>query len=487
VQHAALSDHHNEAGKQTPLQRDSKHSELQPSTLPKTHPEAILQRQRLLGNQNTRSYLQRKGKAKASTVQRTMYLGDADLNIYQNSDKQDEEYAFVHKGEFPFYIKYDAVKKVQDNANLKIFREARSPYNFKKDLDYSFTTNDALAQELRGIMGNAHYQDDTDGGKVKAAALHNVTWSQIVQNILERGAMYLPVGGGSRLPNPAGLLLVCNQTKENALKRLGIEDASSYSNVILKDMSVHPRQFEEMLTKAKDDPASKPFVFIGNSMNESVIYMSGTEQTRPKNARVTLNGNNYADDLSDLPVHLKGGIDASFASLKKPTADTGWVEGTKLVTIGREDGQAAQMDQWNALGAAAYANKYLGKNYDLHQSWEWLHIQGAQIGGATVGGNLVPGLFATNSFMIPFETMIKNWATEDPTKFAARFRAESDGANVFATKIILSILARGHKQLGTLGPVDLLTFDPLQGRVIDKLSNEIMKRNIDKSVHVVTF
>ena len=50
------------------------------------------------------------------------------------------------------------------------------------------------------------------------------------------------------------------------------------------------------------------------------------------------------------------------------------------------------MERWNALGAAAYGNKFLGRRYDLTQSWEWLHVRGAQIGGATTAGNLVPGV-----------------------------------------------------------------------------------------------
>src|SRR5690606_28456733 len=114
-------------------------------------------------------------------------------------------------------------------------------------------------------------------------------------------------------------------------------------------------------------------------------------------------------------------------------------QGTNLTTVDRGEGQMAARDKWNALGAAAYANRQFGTNYDLNQNWEWLHIQGAQIGGQTIGSNLVPGLFVTNSLMIPYENMIKQWAQTDPTRFWAKFEVLNVQNRIFPQKIRLSI------------------------------------------------
>src|SRR5579884_3381912 len=104
---------------------------------------------------------------------------------------------------------------------------------------------------------------------------------------------------------------------------------------------------------------------------------------------------------------------------------------------------------------------------------------GAQIGGATDGNNLVPGLYVTNSFMIPYETMVMQYARADPTNFFAHFRVSPTGT-LFARYISIEITAKGHKMLGDLEPTLLGRFDVLLGKVVDKLSNEIIKRNLDR-------
>lgn len=85
-----------------------------------------------------------------------------------------------------------------------------------------------------------------------------------------------------------------------------------------------------------------------------------------------------------------------------------------------------------------------GKLCNLDQNWEWLHIQGAQIGGQTVAGNLVAGVYATNSMMIPYETLVAEWARQDPHQFMAKFDARST-AGGFASLISISIQAKDHK------------------------------------------
>ena len=69
-----------------------------------------------------------------------------------------------------------------------------------------------------------------------------------------------------------------------------------------------------------------------------------------------------------------------YATLGPALADSGLQPASKLVAKDRGKGQAAAMGNWNALGAAAYANRFLNKRHDLNQNWEWLHIRGAQVG-----------------------------------------------------------------------------------------------------------
>ena len=107
---------------------------------------------------------------------------------------------------------------------------------------------------------------------------------------------------------------------------------------------------------------------------------------------------------------------------------------------------------------------------------------GNRTAGDTVNGNLIPGLYTTNSAMIPFEGMIKDWSIDDPHRFAAKFSIVGQ-QGVFVDKIVISIKGievggRGHKTLGTQERV-LLEFDPLQGRVVDRMGGLFVKRAVD--------
>lgn len=74
----------------------------------------------------------------------------------------------------------------------------------------------------------------------------------------------------------------------------------------------------------------------------------------------------------------------------------------------RNGGQAKNMANSNA---SAYA--YLAEIPDWEsQRWEWLHIRGAGLGGATGPSNLVVGTRDANTHMIPFESNIRSLATE---------------------------------------------------------------------------
>lgn len=77
------------------------------------------------------------------------------------------------------------------------------------------------------------------------------------------------------------------------------------------------------------------------------------------------------------------------------------------VGMGRGDGQFANMANTNATGYAYLANVPGWQT----QRWEWLHIRGAGLGGATDSTNLVAGTRDANTHMIPFESNIRILAT----------------------------------------------------------------------------
>lgn len=71
----------------------------------------------------------------------------------------------------------------------------------------------------------------------------------------------------------------------------------------------------------------------------------------------------------------------------------------KFIALARGDGQAAAMGGTNARG---YAWLHDIDGWDKTR-WEWLHLRGAGLGGATAGSNLVLGTRDANTQMIPFE------------------------------------------------------------------------------------
>jgi hypothetical protein len=277
--------------------------------------------------------------------------------------------------------------------------------------------------------------------------------------------------------------------KEKVFEILGVapEQREAYKDVEIESVADADAYLDAYETHAAK--GSNLFQFGSTDTGTWMFYSSEVTSRRSDNSRIQIAGNVLGDaDLGalDPTVHAEviRAMNQSYGQLKVATADSGWIPGTEMTASrDRGEGQALAMANWNALGAAAYANRFLGKAYDLNQNWEWLHLRGAQIGGITAGGNLVPGLYATNSCMIPFEAMIKNWAVAGPHNFWARFVA-GGVSGPFATGIELWILAKGHAELGDIPETKLASFDPLAGRVVDKLAGELIKRATDRKMRV---
>src|SRR6185369_5273140 len=92
--------------------------------------------QRTLGNRATAHALQRRQqRVTAPAIQRTMYLSNADDNIYKDADDATNEYAYITKGQVPFFIEYPNVAKLQSNAAIKHWMANLNARNFQRKID----------------------------------------------------------------------------------------------------------------------------------------------------------------------------------------------------------------------------------------------------------------------------------------------------------------------------------------------------------------
>jgi hypothetical protein len=481
------------------------------------------------------------------TIQRTPYLHNADDRIYRDSKKGEAEFAFM--GTFSFlpnakvFVPFTAVhelRDVADEVHRKIMRSrktttkmdrtkprasAQGPYTRSSGravgssktgygMNYGDEHRDVsermrkvahtpkpvdsdtkvLRKNLMAALGGVYGWYGEDQWEDLTHDLPPVKLATVIMKVIEVGPALMPSGGGSRLPPASGKIhSVPPRTAEEVFRILGVpaDKQGAFGAVEM----VGYDEPEGYIAKRDELAGGDANIFMMEDATTGVwmFYESDVAVKRSDNSRIQVGGSSLTDEQFNAIDPVKDAefvrnLAVSYAQLRA-TADSGWISGTEMTASqDRGPGQAHAMKFWNALGAAAYANRFHAQHYDLAQNWEWLHIRGAQIGGQTEMGNLIPGFYTTNSAMIPYENMVKQWALADPTRFQARFQAI--GVNgVFATAIRISIKAvaqpdpmvggpRGHQVLGVLeGP--LIDFDPLGGRVIDRMAGEFSKRNVD--------
>lgn len=144
------------------------------------------------------------------------------------------------------------------------------------------------------------------------------------------------------------------------------------------------------------------------------------------------------------------------------------------------------MGKRNALGAIAFHNAFRhanGRHIDTNQNFEWLHVRGAQIGGHAVQGNLVAGSFTANSAMIPYERLINSWHNGNDGRIFARFSTQALD-HVIARRIKIEIYTWQHSLLGSIDQSTQLemTFDRLNGIVVDKLLGKIHQKRLQGAI-----
>ncbi|MFF3735120.1 DUF4157 domain-containing protein [Streptomyces sp. NPDC002476] len=420
----------------------------------------------------------------APAVQRSMYLANYDDRIYADSNQPGSEFAFVKKDAFDrlLFVPYPGVDRVRDavrNTGLSDF--STSPLDGLIRRDPAFQA--VLLQELGGF----HHYVSTAG---TLSRLENEALGRglpgMLATVVRSGPRLWQNPGGSRAPRAKGHLLTrAGTSREQAEQRLGVNLDADYA-----DVQVHQVQdaMYEATRHSMDSNGLFEYSGLGPDDPHRMLYISTATTQRSASHRIRIANQRYSDgEFFDpsLSATTRAALDAAYQGLMHvpPRQSTGWVPGTGLTPVGRGSGQDTAMKNWNALGLAAYANLALGCTYDLNQNWEWLHIQGAQIGGATDEHNLVAGTYVTNSAMMPFESLIAEWAKAGAHNFQAQFLI-TPGNTLFPKYIELWVRAQGHQHLGDLPPTLLARFEPLSGRIVDRMAGEIIKRNVDIRPHL---
>ncbi|MGW1190582.1 eCIS core domain-containing protein [Streptomyces sp. NPDC002559] len=405
----------------------------------------------------------------AAPVQRIMRLSDHGRRVYKDTDDETPDYAYLyHLKSRPLFVGHNAIDRFRQVA-------AQAP-------------NTPPAQHLHAL-GNVFFYDSAANALTHVDLDNDFSDRErrgLANFVSRNGPAIWQTGGGSRLPDPDGVLVAANvSSRSDALLLLGIpvEEHEQYAKVEFHRVRIDQLQ---SAADALHEDTGNTYAYESPDGRRAVLYSSRVTQERKPTHRIRMGKESMGDDkFFGLDPNSDTGrqVRAAFDALPEPTRDTGWVAGTEFRAVDRGSGQDAAMGNWNALAAAACANHFLGHRLPMDQNWEWLHVRGAQLGGATAGGNLVPGLYAANSAMIPWENMILQWAQHDPTRFWAKFVADPIPNTPFADRIHLHIKATDHAQLGTLEG-EIGSFDPLHGKVVDKLAGEFVKRNADRRFSV---
>jgi hypothetical protein len=220
--------------------------------------------------------------------------------------------------------------------------------------------------------------------------------------------------------------------------------------------------------------ANKEFV-LGNSF----FYVSNAQRQGEKTTTETegyykLAGQEYRT-YQDIPVDDQA-IYNSYVGLFTNRNLRDW----NAVNIGRRAGtQDATMNNWNALGMAAYAKKQGWQNLNIGQDYEWLHIQGVQNGGRNEIANLGAGTWKANSEMIPYENKIRAWANQREGRIDARYETTTNPQNSpILDRITIKVAATAEHSIGPIyreNPLEV-TFNAQSGVLRDSFSNKILMK-----------
>lgn len=464
-------------------------------------PASILALQRSLGNQavqrvlaNHRRQAQPESTQQPATspvaptasplpsvqvIQRKTYLADAEKNIYKDTKQTDLDLAFIGVAEpkagkkRPIYIPYlicvELYTKVQQQWQ-EVEANGLARFYPRRDV----FAQQVIAGDVARVAGMVYWENEA--GDLEKYPLSGQALVYKLSLAGASGPMYWNTGGGSRLPHAEGTVYMNEIDETEALDRLGItadDRAAKYSGV--KFAKLDNMEYIRTILTFQENGVN--LIDLG----DGIFYASDVQVARSKHSQFMAMGQYYNHDFSDISSQDElANLKRSFESLQVPEGQDWRMD---LTSRDRGDGQAKAMQSWNALGAAAFANRFYGKNFPLNQNWEWLHIRGAQIGGVTAGKNLAAGLYVTNSEMIPYENQIAAWAQKGGGKVFARFGIGSTWF-AFTDQIIIEVYTNAHPELGTI-PKEMplrVQFNPLTGQVVDKMMGQIQQLHFSRQI-----
>ncbi|WP_034299258.1 hypothetical protein [Herbaspirillum sp. RV1423] len=223
------------------------------------------------------------------------------------------------------------------------------------------------------------------------------------------------------------------------------------------------------------DHASVPVKNMPLDINGKKVVYATTEQSK---ARTSANFYIVGKPYTQTQITAKKTdteITTPWTALKSKTPAKQHAE-----TFSRKDrgkGQADAMGKWSANAAVAVSNAVDGTGYDVGRAWEWLHLRGAGLGGATAAGNLTPGTYSANSEMIPIENKIKSLKSNPKvSKIEADFEPKNI-SGVFAKQIEIAIKVTYKGILAA--QTGSWTIDAQTGAVFDKMHEKRLQQDVE--------
>ncbi|GAA3037186.1 hypothetical protein GCM10020000_13750 [Streptomyces olivoverticillatus] len=330
-------------------------------------------------------------------VQRAMHLANYDERIYQDSHNPGAEYAFVKKTDGRLlFAEYGGVDRLTAALGAVGFAGDVRSSALDDFIKGAYRERGSAWRRLWHELGGLFHYDSVakTTNPVDEEALGRAT-PGLVAAIIRHGPQIWNNSGGSRVPRAEGYLYGLDLSGDQARHVLGIDEDTARHFDGVRYESLAERQYEQrhLLFKNEDNGANF-FEYEGRFPGDRtrLMYVStarhGPRRRAPhshreptvRRRRVLRSGHGWGNAARTAQ---------RVRPSDRPRPDTGWVAGTELTAVDRGASQDSAMNGWNALGVVAYAKRFLGAPYELEQNWEWLHVQGAQIGGSTDATNLV--------------------------------------------------------------------------------------------------
>jgi hypothetical protein len=323
-----------------------------------------------------------------------------------------------------------------------------------------------------------------DDGELKKFVVRSANDPQLNFVALVNASLHGPLlrdeSHGARLPSAQGTLHVVtpNQRYHGAVSA---PDRDALRDDVLLAVGVRRGDLANYVNVAVQVVMALPGggqVIDAADVAAQLEYVSGA-RTPAAREWVYAAGGWFQPDFSDASPQDRKRLQASWDALKGPTP-SGPIKHDDLAKMDRA-GQSTAMGNWNAFGAMAWAKNVANvpeaAQVDLKQHFEWLHVRASSLGGESVQGNLVTGSFVTNSAMTPWEAKLLKWKkqTTGPAELSVTFKPTAASKGPLAKAIDIVVSAKAHPVLQDLTDAIVVTFDPITGTVLDRMSYAAQK------------